>query len=241
MYAKVRTYLLSLVALLLLGCTNLGEEPQLSQSLSVEPLAVDFGSVALGDSSQSDVTISNIGDDTLNILSVRITGDLSGHFTISSGGATGLAMDSNTVVTIQFKPTATGLSTASLEIVSDDPAADTSLVSLSGNGGTASVTYNANVGAIIGPSGSAGCASGCHSFVTAGGWTYANIVNVASTTGMNYITPGDTTNSYLFMKVKGSSGISGTRMPRNNPNYFDSNPDKLAILRQWILDGAQEG
>ena len=45
--------------------------------------------------------------------------------------------------------------------------------------------------------------------------SYNNIVNKVSSTGMNYITPNDPANSYLLLKIQGSSGISGSRMPLN--------------------------
>jgi len=233
---------MSLSILLIWSCTNLGEEPELLQFMNIEPDQLDFGSVALGGSSELNLTISNSGDKTVTISSFEIIGDPASEFEITAGGsAVDLAVDSKIVLTLKFKPASAGAKSAALEIVSDDPESDTTLVSLSGTGGTAVLTYNSTISAIIGPSGSAGCATGCHTFVTSSGWTYSAIVNVAASTGMNYITPGDTSDSYLFLKVKGASGISGGRMPASDPAYFDNHLSDLDLLRQWILQGAREG
>jgi hypothetical protein len=74
------------------------------------------------------------------------------------------------------------------------------------------------------------------------GQAYANLVNVLSSQvpTLNRVTPGDPDNSYLFMKHIGDPRIVGDRMPRNNPTFFDQNPDLLGLERQWILEGALE-
>lgn len=92
----------------------------------------------------------------------------------------------------------------------------------------------------------AGCtASSCHGG-SAGGLSlgsdaatnYDTLVGVASSCNLlNYITANDTTNSHLFLKIKGNQAC-GNRMPANNPNYFDSNADKLHLIRVWITEGA---
>ena len=89
-----------------------------------------------------------------------------------------------------------------------------------------------------------GCLPSCHG--SNGGLTigspaataYSNIVSQPSSQGLNYIEPGDPSTSYIYMKVTGANGISGSRMPFNNPSYFDDNPSALALLRVWIEEGA---
>lgn len=93
------------------------------------------------------------------------------------------------------------------------------------------------------------CATvGCHNATTQAsglnlevGVALANTVNVPSrqVPAQRRIVPGDPDNSYLFRKIIGAAGITGTRMPRNNPTYFDQNPALLAMVRKWIQDGAQ--
>lgn len=50
------------------------------------------------------------------------------------------------------------------------------------------------------------------------------------------VSPGDPDGSALMMKVSGTG--CGSRMPRNNPTYFDAHPDQLVRIRSWILGGA---
>jgi hypothetical protein len=44
--------------------------------------------------------------------------------------------------------------------------------------------------------------------------------------------------SALVMKLSGTA--CGSRMPRNNPTYFESHPDELVRIRSWILGGAKK-
>ena len=96
---------------------------------------------------------------------------------------------------------------------------------------------------------SAGCSGGsCHgggaggmTITTDAASTYNNIVGVASScSGFNYIDPSSTTSSYIYQKITGAHSCGGSRMPLNNSTYFDSNTDKLEIIRVWIEEGALE-
>ena len=96
---------------------------------------------------------------------------------------------------------------------------------------------------------SAGCSGGsCHgggagglTITTDAGNTYNNIVGVASScNGINYIEPMSTNASYIYRKIIGTQSCGGSRMPANNPAYFDTNTDQLEIIRVWIEEGALE-
>ncbi|PTL85291.1 Ig-like domain-containing protein [Vitiosangium sp. GDMCC 1.1324] len=52
------------------------------------------------------------------------------------------------------------------------------------------------------------------------------------------VAPGDPESSALVMKLSGTQ--CGSRMPRNNPEYFDAHPGELVSIRSWILGGAPE-
>jgi len=87
----------------------------------------------------------------------------------------------------------------------------------------------------------------CHNATTRSGGlvldagvAFANIVQVPSgqVPSQNYVESGDPDRSYLFHKITGAPGISGSRMPRNDPTFFDRNPDQLELMRQWIQEGA---
>jgi hypothetical protein len=58
------------------------------------------------------------------------------------------------------------------------------------------------------------------------------------TTRLNRVEPGVPEMSYLFKKHRGDEDISGERMPRGNPSFFDARTDLLDIERRWILEGA---
>lgn len=64
----------------------------------------------------------------------------------------------------------------------------------------------------------------------------------SSATGVPYVTPGSTANSFLFRKVEGTHGAlscptvrgCGFRMPPSGPLPAD----RLELLRRWIETGA---
>jgi hypothetical protein len=67
------------------------------------------------------------------------------------------------------------------------------------------------------------------------GAAYAMLVNAPSVEepSLNRVEPGDPDASYLIRKLEGTAG--GTRMPLNAPPLP---PGTIAVIRQWILDGA---
>src|SRR5262245_5534009 len=87
----------------------------------------------------------------------------------------------------------------------------------------------------------------CHNATTRSGGlvleasvAFANIVQVPSgqVPSQNYVESGAPERSYLFRKITGAPGINGSRMPRNDPAFFDRNPTLLELVRQWIQEGA---
>jgi hypothetical protein len=89
--------------------------------------------------------------------------------------------------------------------------------------------------------------TGCHTSTSPSGGmslvaakSYANLVNVqanaACSVAMVRVKPGDPAHSALIHKVSGTD--CGARMPRSNPDYFNSRPGELVRLRSWILAGA---
>lgn len=94
--------------------------------------------------------------------------------------------------------------------------------------------------------------AGCHAGPTPAanmnlevGMAYLNLVGQPSTqtlsdgvTRLNRVEPNAPDMSYLFKKHRGDDDISGQRMPRGNPGFFDLRTDLLEIERRWILEGA---
>ncbi len=86
--------------------------------------------------------------------------------------------------------------------------------------------------------------SGCHTgsapqmgMNLSSGQAYANIVNVASAENASFfrVKPGDSTNSYLYMKITGDARITGVQMPKTGGPL---SADKIAAIRDWIDAGA---
>ena len=87
--------------------------------------------------------------------------------------------------------------------------------------------------------------SGCHTGASpaqdmnlSASQIYTNIVNVSSAEvpSLMRVTPGDPDNSYLIHKVEGTASV-GARMPLGQAALTSAEID---MIRQWILDGAQD-
>lgn len=87
----------------------------------------------------------------------------------------------------------------------------------------------------------------CHSGAAApeglqldAGHSYALLVGVpsAEVPGDERVKAGDPDSSYLILKLEGTSGIVGARMPFGGPYLPQSTID---VIRQWITNGAQQG
>ncbi|WNG37132.1 PKD domain-containing protein [Archangium violaceum] len=74
--------------------------------------------------------------------------------------------------------------------------------------------------------------------------SYASIVNVGaagrpcSPTGLMRVTPGKPDESLMVTKLGSAPMPCGSRMPTDNPTYFDEHPGELTRIRSWILAGA---
>ena len=82
---------------------------------------------------------------------------------------------------------------------------------------------------------SSSCHGGARTPTLTSGQSFANIVNVASTQGTDYVEPGDPDQSYIMNKVLGTG--SGGQMP---PSGALSDA-KIQLLRDWIAQGASSG
>jgi hypothetical protein len=71
------------------------------------------------------------------------------------------------------------------------------------------------------------------------GMSYALLVGVpsAQVPSLSRVEPGDPDNSYLIQKLEGTAAV-GVRMPANGPPFLST--DQIAVVRQWITDGAME-
>ena len=111
---------------------------QLSHTSDIEvvPLSYDYGDVELGTSSATIVTISNIGGYTLIVNDVTFSSDSNPDFSITSVPPlpTLISPGGTIDIEITYTPSAFGISSAILEIVSDDADEPLVMVSFSGTG-----------------------------------------------------------------------------------------------------------
>lgn len=112
-----------------------------------------------------------------------------------------------------------------------------------GGGGGTTVSFANDVQPIF----TTNCAlAGCHNAATAqqglvleAGSAFSNIVNVPSSEQPSVfrVSPGDADASYLVRKIRGTSGISGGRMPLNRTPLSAAQIDTIAT---WVNEGAAD-
>jgi hypothetical protein len=133
------------------GCTqriNLGAPSSSgSGSLEVLPGAVNFGSVAVGQSASSGVSLVNEGSAAVQVLSVSETGQ---SFSVSGAGDLPItvAAGATYILNVNFAPTATGAAAGQLTITSNSQSGGTMAVSLSGTGAAGSSTALSGLGCV---------------------------------------------------------------------------------------------
>ncbi|MEQ8767381.1 MAG: choice-of-anchor D domain-containing protein [Planctomycetota bacterium] len=91
--------------------------------LMISPAPVDFGSIALGESSPLGVTLSNGGDATLTITSIGKSGPAGADFSFPPGRSLpfDLAPSESMQIAATFTPAQPGERIASFDVVSNDP------------------------------------------------------------------------------------------------------------------------
>lgn len=105
--------------------------------ISVSPVSHDFGSYYIGDTSLPQIfTVTNTGQDILNVSTVSLTGSDVSAFAIYIDSCTGqyLAISGNCIIQVEFSPTSEGVKNANLSISSNDPITPTLNVPLVGTG-----------------------------------------------------------------------------------------------------------
>ncbi len=103
--------------------------------ISANPTSWNYGSVAVGSSSDKTFVIKNDGTADLNISATNLTGTNAAEFTIQSGGGSfTLAPAATRNIVVRFSPTSAGNKSANLSIGSNDPDENPLLVSLNGTG-----------------------------------------------------------------------------------------------------------
>jgi len=101
------------------------------------PNVLNFGSVAEGQSSTTQVAVRNVGERECNVSSIGVRAPAGDFSAVVQGGNAAPILQPGDVVTVDVTfapPTATGTQTGFLDIASDDPVSPTTTVNLSGTG-----------------------------------------------------------------------------------------------------------
>ncbi len=95
---------------------------------------VSFGSQYLTQAEIRTFTIRNVGTETLNLASATVTGTNATDFAAGAFGATTLAPEAETTLTVTFAPSVKGARVAVLQIISNDADEGSFDISLTGTG-----------------------------------------------------------------------------------------------------------
>ena len=122
-----------ILALTFPGDANDTPPPPAVPDIAVNPLSLDLGSVAVGSTASSPLTLANNGTADLNVTGLNITG--SGDFSVPTAGLPHLIAPGDSIVLdVSFSPAAPGTSNGTLTVVSNDPDSAEIAVGLTGIG-----------------------------------------------------------------------------------------------------------
>jgi hypothetical protein len=116
--------------------TLLQSETLPSPQITVSSTSLNFGSVAVGQSSSTTLTATNSGSADLIIRQITISGANAVNFTTQNDSCTGTTLSSaqNCSLRVVFSPNSSGAKNATLSISSNDPVTPNQTVSLNGSG-----------------------------------------------------------------------------------------------------------
>lgn len=182
-----------------------GTPPPPAPEIDVTPVAVNFGSVQVGQTADQTVTINNTGAATLTVSGLTITNSVfslvsppSVPFNIGAGG--------NQALTVRFTPTAAGTQNGNLAIASNDADEPTVNVALTGTGTTppGPQTFRLNAG---GPNFTTG---GGNAFVADQAYSGGSFGFIGGTTASFGNAIGNTTDDALYQTIRRTSGSATT-------------------------------
>jgi PGF-CTERM protein len=129
-FGTVGTHNVTIADLPPVDITVTGSEPD----IDVSPSARDFGNVTVGNDTDRYVSVSNVGTETLYVFDTSITGPDPTGFTVLSVSQTTIHPGDTATVRIRYEPVASGSSTATFEIGTNDPDEATATATLTGTG-----------------------------------------------------------------------------------------------------------
>ena len=99
--------------------------------ISVDPEALNFGEITVGESEELNLTVGNDGNENLTVSNVVADG---GGFGVNFEGEFIVAPGNTTDITVSFEPPQAGNFEGTVTITSSDPQNDAVTINLSGNG-----------------------------------------------------------------------------------------------------------
>ncbi len=177
---------------------------------SLGPTSLTFGSTNVGSASAArNVTLSNTGPSTLSISSVAISGD----YAQTNNCGSSLASGSSCVISVTFKPMASGTRTGILT-VTDNATNSPQTVSLTGTGVVAgNINYSGTI-----------AAQGGYAFTsnfTSGAGTVTATLNVPAGTSWRFVADNATTNQAIAERDgAGPLTITFPAVAGNSYNFF---------------------
>ena len=177
---------------------------------SLSPTSLTFAKTNIGSSSAvQNVTLANTGPNALGISSVAISGD----YVQTNNCGTSLASGSSCVISVTFKPTASGTRTGTLT-VTDNATNGPQTVSLTGTGATpGNISYAGTIA-------SQGGYTFTSNFTSAAGTVTATL-NVPAGTSWRFVADNATTNQAITERDgTGPLTITFTAVAGNSYNFF---------------------
>jgi hypothetical protein len=132
------------------NATGIAVQQPLGTSLTNGVVTNNFGSVAVGSSTNHTFTITNTGTANLIISGITIAGSNSAMFTVTNLTAT-VSPSNTTTFTVQFTPVSTNLQTAELQITNNGSNNISPFnIALAGTGIDAAIIVSTNVSVVAG-------------------------------------------------------------------------------------------
>jgi hypothetical protein len=107
--------------------------------------ANNFGSVAVGTSTNLTFTITNIGTANLTVSNITIDGANSAMFGVTASPAASVIPGGSTTFTVRFAPVSTGVKTAALHILNNDINNNPFNIAITGTGADGAIIASTNV------------------------------------------------------------------------------------------------
>ena len=126
------------------GSTAADPSPSPAPGFSLSPATLTFPNQDVGSTSTpQSATLTNVGNASLTLSSIQVTGSNAHDFTLSNNCGTSLAASAQCTLTVSFAPSAAGARTASVTFT-DNAAGSPQTLNLSGTGTSSGVGISAS-------------------------------------------------------------------------------------------------